>query len=163
MTIAIETEQIANRRNFLLKSIAQISDGSARRFSATRRNNCAVKSMRYHRSKQSSGIAATIVSIATARDVAGAQVEPTLRHQSRILMVPHFDRTAETTTNCPKPFRRLLPQCFRGEKHVEGNPLSTRRKMAHPRGFEPLASAFGVARSVFSAVSKAVQQRGARA
>jgi hypothetical protein len=46
--IVAETEQIMNRRNFLLKSRAQIYDGSGNRSLTTIENICAGKSVRYH-------------------------------------------------------------------------------------------------------------------
>lgn len=46
--IVAETEQIMNRRNFLLKSRAQIYDGSGSRSLTTIENICAGKSVRYH-------------------------------------------------------------------------------------------------------------------
>jgi len=55
MPIVIETEQVADRRNPHLKSRAQISDGSARRFFVRRVKICAARSKRYDRPAQSSG------------------------------------------------------------------------------------------------------------
>ena len=35
------------------------------------------------------------------------------------------DGMAESATNCPKAFRRLLPSCFRGRRDAPMDPLST--------------------------------------
>jgi hypothetical protein len=55
MSIVAETEQIADHRNLPLKSGAQISDGSGRRFFIARGKICSVRSTHYGRSKSSSG------------------------------------------------------------------------------------------------------------
>jgi hypothetical protein len=53
--IVAETEQILNRQISPLKSRAQISDGSPRRFFVVRGKSYAAKSTHYHGAKQSSG------------------------------------------------------------------------------------------------------------